>query len=78
MYGNPGANQKLYIVSNQNANIDVRIHNSVGQLVKSTKYGATRGSNMFELDLQKMAKGVYILDVFDELTGLRKVFKLVR
>ena len=78
LYGNPGANQKLYIVSNQNANIDVRIHNSVGQLVKSTKYGATRGSNMFELDLQKMAKGVYILDVFDELTGLRKVFKLVR
>jgi len=47
-------------------------------LVKSVQYGANRGSNMFDLALQKMAKGVYILDVSSPTLGMRKVLKLVR
>ncbi len=78
LYGNPGAHPKLYVVSNNNSNIEISIHNSIGQLVKSVKYGVSRGTNMFDLEMENLAKGVYILNVLYESGGLNKVFKVVR
>ncbi len=78
LFNNAGVDPKLYVVVNQNTEIAIRIYNSVGQLVKSVQYGANRGSNMFDLALQKMAKGIYILDVNSPALGMRKVLKLVR
>ncbi|MEI2750267.1 MAG: T9SS type A sorting domain-containing protein [Ferruginibacter sp.] len=78
MYNNPGAAPKLYIVVNQNSNVEWRILNSIGQVVKTGKYGVTRGSNMFDLDISYLAKGIYMLDVKLEADDIRKVFKMLR
>lgn len=78
LYGNPGPAPRLYVVTNQNTTVEVRVYNSIGQAVKSAKYGAIRGSNMFDLELGNLAKGIYMLDVRSEGGELRKVFKLVR
>ncbi len=78
LYGNPGAQQRLYVVVNQATTVDIRLYNSIGQVVKSARYGANRGSNMFDLDLAAMAKGVYILEIKTDAISSRKVFKVVR
>lgn len=78
LYNNPGAAPKLYIVVNQNSNVEWRILNSIGQVVKTGKYGVTRGSNMFDLDISYLAKGIYMLDVKLEADDIRKVFKMLR
>jgi hypothetical protein len=78
LYNNPGASPKLYIVVNQNSNVEWRIFNSIGQVVKTGKYGVNRGSNLFDVDINNLARGVYMLDVKLEADDIRKVFKMLR
>lgn len=78
LLGNPGPIQQLNVVSDKNSTVEVKVYNSLGQLVKSEKWGVGRGNNIFDLSLDKLAKGVYVLDVLFELDGLRKTFKLVK
>jgi hypothetical protein len=78
LYNNPSPNPRLYVVTNQATNLEWRIVNSIGQLVRTGRYGTIRGSNMYDFDLSNLSRGVYILDVRMGNDGQRKVFKLVR
>jgi hypothetical protein len=78
LYNNPSPNPRLYVVTNQATNLEWRIVNSIGQLVKSGRYGTIRGSNMYDFDLSNLSRGVYMLDVRMGNDVQRKVFKLVR
>lgn len=78
LYNTPSSTPRLYVVANQQTNIEIRIFNSIGQLVKTARYGANRGSNMYDIDLSNLAKGVYMMDVRYEGDGAKRVFKLVR
>ena len=75
---NVGPTPRLYLTSNQNMPVEIRIHNSVGQLLKSLKYGANRGTNLFDIDIQNFSKGIYMLEVYYGENNERKVFKLIR
>lgn len=77
LYNNIGSNPRLYVVTDQNSPVELRLYNSVGQLVSTAKYAATRGSNMFNVEVSRLAKGMYILDVRHAATGTRKIFKMV-
>ena len=78
LLGNPGPNPQLNVVSDKNSTVVVKVFNSVGQLVKSERWGVNRGNNIFDLSMEKLAKGVYILDVVFELDALHQTFKLVK
>jgi hypothetical protein len=75
---NVGPTPRLYLTSNQNMPVEIRIYNSVGQLLKSLKYGANRGANLFDIDIQNFSKGIYMLEVYYGENYERKVFKLIR
>jgi hypothetical protein len=47
-------------------------------LLKSLKYGANRGTNLFDIDIQNFSKGIYMLEVYYGENNERKVFKLIR
>lgn len=77
LWNNPGRNQKLYLVTKQNATFDISLFNSTGQKVKHINVNAMTGSNYYDLDLNYMSKGIYILEVRMAANGTRKLIKLV-
>lgn len=78
MLGVPGPKPRLRVVSNTASVVDVTLRSSVGQLMMKNRYGAQRGNNLFEIDMERFSKGVYILDVYYESEKRRDVFKIVR
>lgn len=78
VYNNLGASPRLYVVTDEDSPVELRIYSSVGQLVASYRYAATRGSNMFSVETDRLSKGMYILDVRHVKSDTRKLFKVVR
>ena len=78
VYGNPGPDPRLYVVSNKPSTVEILLYNSVGQLLRRSRVGVSRGSNMLRLDMEMLARGVYILDVLYEQDGSRKTFKIIK
>lgn len=78
LYQNLGGQPRLYVVSDQESPVEVRIINSVGQTVQINKYVATRGSNMFDIETAKLAGGMYVMEVVHNSSQTKKVFKLIR
>jgi hypothetical protein len=77
LFNNPGQIQQLYLVTNQNSAVEVRLLNSVGQLIKKMNFTASTGSNTFNLDFSNLSKSMYILDVRMAINGASKTIKLV-
>ena len=78
LYNNLGSSPRLYVVTDQDSPIELRIFNSLGQVVATYRYAATRGSNMFDVETARLSRGLYILDVRHAATDTRKMFKMIR
>jgi hypothetical protein len=74
--GNPGIRPQLQITSAKTGKVQLRLWNSVGQMLQTVDYGVVKGNNLFNLDLEKYAKGVYMLEVIKD--GERHILKLIR
>jgi hypothetical protein len=74
--GNPGAHQKIKIVSSADEKVFIRLLNGVGQTLSQLEYGVRKGNNIFDLNLEQYASGVYMLEVIKN--GERKIIKLIR
>ncbi len=75
---NVGIAPVLFIKANQKMPLEIRFYNSVGQFLKVNKLEALRGNNLFELNLNNVAKGFYLVEVFYGDEKSRKVFKLIK
>ena len=77
LWNNPGKKQKLYLVTNQNSAVEVRLISSTGQKVMHWNLNAVNGSNIFDLDFRNLARGVYIIEVRLQVNGAKKTIKLL-
>ena len=77
LWNNPGKNQKLYLVTDQSTAVEIRLLNSTGQKVKQLNVNATNGTNLFDLDLNYLAKGIYFIEVRLKVNNAKKVLKLM-
>jgi hypothetical protein len=76
--GNPGNTPRLQVTSNTNTAVTIRLYSSIGQLISSQRVGVQRGNNLIGLNLESIAKGVYMLEVIYEADGRKIVQKIVR
>ncbi len=76
LFNNPGAQQQLFVSTNQAAPLEWRLTNMVGQLIRREKHTANRGNNIYPIDLSFLADGVYILQVNYGAGTMRKLFKV--
>jgi len=77
LWNNPGKNQKLYLVTDQSTAVEIRLLNSTGQKVKQMNVNAANGTNLFDLDLNYLAKGIYFIEVRLKVNNAKKVIKLM-
>ena len=77
LWDNPGKNQKLYLVTNQNSPVEVKLLNTTGQKVQLWNFNAFSGSNIYDLNLSNLSKGLYFIEVRMMVNGARKVIRLV-
>ena len=77
LWNNPGKNQKLYLVTEQSSAVELRLLSSTGQKVKQMNLNAVNGSNLFDLDLNYLAKGIYFIEVRLKVNNAKKVIKLM-
>ncbi len=77
LFNNPGSNQKLYVVSKQNSNLELRVLSNTGQLIQKMNFAAASGTNFFNLDFSNLAKSLYILEVHHLASGASKMIKLL-
>lgn len=77
LWNNPGKNQKLYLATDQSSAVEIRLLNSTGQKVKQLNVNAVKGTNLFDLDLNYLAKDIYFIEVGLKINNARKVIKLM-
>lgn len=77
LWNNPGKKQKLYLVTNQNSAVEVRLVSSAGQKVMEWNLNAVNGSNIFDLDFSSLARGLYFIEVRLKANNAKKVIKLL-
>jgi len=77
LFNNPGKKQKLYLVTNQNSVVELRLFSSTGQRVQQMSFNATSGSNLFDLDFSNLSKALYFIEVKMAVTGAKKVMRLL-
>ena len=77
LWNNPGKKQKLYLVTNQNSAVEIRLLSSSGQKVMHMKLNAVNGSNIFDLDFSNLSRGVYFIEVRLAVNNAKKVIKLL-
>ena len=77
LWNNPGKNQKLYLVTEQSSAVELRLLSSTGQKVKQMNLNAVNGSNLFDLDLNYLAKGIYFIEVRLKVNNAKKIIKLM-
>jgi hypothetical protein len=77
LWNNPGKKQKLYLVTNQNSAVEVRLVSSAGQKVMEWNLIAVNGSNFYDLDFRALARGLYFIEVRLKANNARKVIKLL-
>ena len=77
LWNNPGNRQKLYLVTNQNSAVEVRLISSTGQKIMHLNLNAVNGSNIFDLDFSNLSRGVYFIEVRLLVNGAKKIIKLL-
>ena len=77
LWNNPGKNQKLYLVTEQSSAVEVRIVSSTGQQVQQHNLYAVAGTNLFDLNLNNLARGIYFIEVKLVVNNAKKVIKLM-
>lgn len=77
LWNNPGSHQRLYLVTNRNSAVELRLLNSTGQKVKQYQLNASNGSNIFDLDFSNLARGIYFIEVTLSVSGAKKTIKLL-
>jgi hypothetical protein len=77
LFGNPGGQPMLYVVSPLSSAIQVRLLSDAGQLLQRYSFSAGSGSNWFRLDTRGLARGLYLVEVLHQQTGKRKTMKLL-
>jgi hypothetical protein len=76
IYPNPArGNTTLAIDLKNNANVEVTLTNMVGQTLKSTKSVAYAGANNIDIDVNGLAKGIYMINV--KVDGASSAKKLI-
>ncbi len=77
LWNNPGRNQRLYLVTNQNSNATIVLYNGTGQKLQQKTVYAITGSNLFDLDFNYLSKGMYFIEVRMEGSGGKKMIRLL-
>jgi hypothetical protein len=77
LWNNPGKNPKLYLATEQSSAVEIRLVSSTGQKVKQLNLNAVAGTNLFDLDLNYLAKGIYFIEVRLKVNNAKKVIKLM-
>jgi hypothetical protein len=77
LWNNPGKNQKLYLVTEQSSAVEVRLLSSTGQIVKRMNLNAANGANLYDLDLDYLARGIYFIEVRLVVNNAKKVMRLL-
>jgi hypothetical protein len=74
--GNPGPRQRLKLTSSSDGKAVIRLLNGLGQTIFQYEYGVRKGNNLYDLNLEPYASGVYLLEVIKN--GDRQIIKLIR
>ena len=72
VYPNPN-NGNFKLVFNKNIDADVKIYSVIGTLVEERKVN----SSTTDFDIANYGKGLYVLEIIDNKTGLRSTDKLI-
>ena len=72
VYPNPN-NGNFKLVFNKNIDADVKIYSVIGTLVEERKVN----SSVADFDIANYGKGLYVLEIIDNKTGLRSTDKLI-
>jgi hypothetical protein len=76
LYPNPAhGNAVLAIDLKNNTNVEITLTNMVGQVLKSTKTVAYTGANTIDVDINSLAKGIYMVNV--KVDGASSTKKLI-
>jgi len=77
LYPNPAVNSATLNFSTANAgDYQIRVINTLGQSVYSTKGKATEGANTLELNLEKLSSGLYIVQMVQD--GSRQQVNMIK
>ena len=76
LFNTPGNTPVLQITTRENSSVSARLVNSLGQVVKQWNYQASQGTNMYTLQLERFASGIYSLEVWHHATGKNKTIRL--
>ncbi|MEI9943350.1 MAG: T9SS type A sorting domain-containing protein [Chitinophagaceae bacterium] len=77
VWDQPGAHPLLWIVSRNNAPVEISIFNSIGQLINKMDKMVFTGTNSFPMDFSNLAKGLYFIKVRNAANGKMKSIKVV-
>lgn len=73
----PGPHPLLWVVSRDNADMEITLLNSVGQTLKTIRKAVNPGGNYINLDMERYPKGMYILNVKHTASQRIKTLKLL-
>ena len=77
LWNNPGRNQKLYLVTTQASAVTVTLYSSTGQKVMEKNFNAVSGSNLVNLDINNLSRGLYFIEVRMGVNGAKKLMRLL-
>ena len=79
LYPNPSNGSVFMELSlESNSTLELQVLNSAGQIVQSRDLSGNEGNNVFVLDSQQWAAGVYVIEVSEQTTGERVRRKIVK
>ena len=73
----PGSHPLLWIVSRDNANIEITLLTSTGQTLQTMEKPVYPGGNYINLDVERYPKAIYMLRVRHSASGKTKTLKLL-
>lgn len=77
VWDHPGPHPLLWIVSRDNSPVQISILNSAGQVISRMDKTVYPGGNFIQLDMERFAKGLYLISVQHIASGKMKSVKLV-
>ncbi|MBL0153405.1 MAG: hypothetical protein IPP93_07955 [Chitinophagaceae bacterium] len=77
LFNTPGTRPVLWVMSSDNAVLDIAVVNSAGQLLRKMQFNALPGPNFFNLSFETLPKAVYFMKIINANNQKSKVLKFV-
>jgi hypothetical protein len=77
-YPNPFASNFFIEIENGSSEFSINAYNVTGEKIKAINYSKNNSRGLINMDLSDCADGVYLIEVRDQSTGQRNVFKITK